>query len=111
MLYRIKKDPSSCEEPSERGERERKRLEDETGSFQDRWGIVEIYKREDRRIPNSGEALPENIYQLFEEDFLQIKMLDGNQSSSRHKHILDKMVLKKYFSNSSLGVGIKINGE
>ena len=61
MLYRVKRDPRSCEGPSERGERERKRLEDETGSFQDRWGIVGIYKREDRRIPNSGEALPENI--------------------------------------------------
>ena len=92
LFYKFLLFPSSCEEPSERGERERKRLEDETGSFQDRWGIVEIYKREDRRIPNSGEALLENIYQLFEEDFLQIKMLDGNQSSSRHKHILDKMV-------------------
>ena len=89
------RDPVRGEREKERGrerERERKGLEDETGSFQDRWGIVGIYKREDRRIPNSGDALPENIYQLFEEDLLQIKMLDGNQSSSRHKHILDKMV-------------------
>ena len=73
MLYRVKRDPRSCEGPSERGERERKRerererkgLEDETGSFQDRWGIVGIYKIEDRRIPNSGEALLENIYNNY----------------------------------------------